>query len=123
MTSPFYKVGFLLFLAAFVSAIPLIAEENVVDIFKKSSEADLQTAQRLFAELEKYEGPTTVETVLVPLNRCRNQEIYLHTHAGFQTCRGQSQFGSEESDRKTPRRTGDYRSGFCQKYSGGCALY
>jgi len=69
MTSPFYKVGFLLFLAAFVSAIPLIAEENVVDIFKKSSEADLQTAQRLFAELEKYEGPTTVETVLVPLNK------------------------------------------------------
>jgi len=69
MTSPFYKVGFLLFLAAFVSANPLIAEENVVDIFKKSSEADLQTAQRLFAELEKYEGPTTVETVLVPLNK------------------------------------------------------
>jgi len=69
MTSPFYKVGFLLFLAAFVSAIPLIAEENVVDIFKKSSEADLQTARRLFAELEKYEGPTTVETVLVPLNK------------------------------------------------------
>ncbi len=69
MSSPFYKVGFLLFLAAFISAIPLIAEENVVDIFKKSSEADLQTAQRLFDELEKYEGPTTVETVLVPLNK------------------------------------------------------
>ena len=42
--------------------------DNVVAAFKKSSEEDLFKAQEMFKKLEEYEGPKTVESVLVPLN-------------------------------------------------------
>jgi thimet oligopeptidase len=64
-------IAMIVMMVSFPQSAPVVGQDAAVEEvknFEMQCSSDLQKAQQLFEQLKSYEGPKTVETVLIPLN-------------------------------------------------------